>query len=137
MFLPTSSQQPAGASGEVAQLASWLTDSQDSPVRRFTPKGSDLDALFDIKVIYQQDYSTLNINDAPEIFRPHVGQFGLMNYEKVYTALPAENIFEQRQISREGAIVIVRPDMYVANVLPLSATDQLSEFFDSVLLDQN
>ncbi|MGP9527631.1 FAD-dependent monooxygenase [Glutamicibacter sp. AOP5-A2-18] len=130
-------QQPAGASGEVAELASWLTDSQDSPVRRFTPKGSDLDALFGIKVIYQQDYSTLNINDAPEIFRPHVGQFGLMNYEKVYTALPAENIFEQRQISREGAIVIVRPDMYVANVLPLSATDQLSEFFDSVLLDQN
>lgn len=129
-------QAAAGALSAVAKLSDWLLDSEDSPLRRFTPAGADIDSIFDVKVIYRQDYTTINLNDAPAVFRPHCGQFGLMDYQKVYTALEGNSIFAQRGIADEGAIVIVRPDMYVANILPLLATDQLRDFFTPVLREQ-
>ncbi|KSU64747.1 FAD-binding monooxygenase [Arthrobacter sp. NIO-1057] len=131
-------QAGVGAPGTVASLAQWLLESRNSPIGRFTPKGADLDALFDVKVIYQQDYTSINVNDAPKIFRPNSGEFGLMDYEKIYTTLDSSsNIFEERQISRDGAIVIVRPDMYVANVLPLDAFEEFAGFFDGILTPQD
>ncbi|NAZ16822.1 3-hydroxybenzoate 4-monooxygenase [Glutamicibacter soli] len=129
-------QAAAGAVSAVAKLSDWLLDSEDSPLRRFTPAGADIDSIFDVKVIYRQDYTTINLNDAPAVFRPHCGQFGLMDYQKVYTALEGNSIFTLRGIADEGAIVIVRPDMYVANILPLQATDQLRDFFTPVLREQ-
>lgn len=129
-------QAPAGAASPVAQLSDWLLGSEDSPLLRFTPAGADIDSIFDIKVVYRQDYTTINLNDAPAVFRPTCGEFGLMDYQKVYTALEGNDIFAQRGISDEGAIVIVRPDMYVANVLPLQATDALRDFFTPVMREQ-
>ncbi|WP_073707676.1 FAD-binding monooxygenase [Glutamicibacter sp. 0426] len=129
-------QLPIGQSQKIADLSSWLLEDERSPLVRFTPKGADTDALFDIKVVYQQDYTTMNVNDAPKVFRPNIGDFGLMDYEKVYTTLEGSDIFEERQISRDGAIVIVRPDMYVASILPLDATEELAGFFEPILLDQ-
>jgi len=35
----------------------------------------------------------------------------------------------------EGAMVVVRPDQSVANVLPLDALDELSAFFGGFLVD--
>jgi len=130
-------QDPVASSAALEALGRWLLASDESPVVKFTPQGADLDAIFDIKVIYQQDYSTLNINEVPKIFRPNVGKFGLVDYEKVYAALGADDIFDRRQVSRSGAIVIVRPDMYVAHVMPLEAREELATFFDAVLLPQN
>ncbi|RWZ83409.1 FAD-binding monooxygenase [Glutamicibacter sp. HZAU] len=129
-------QLPIGQSQKIADLSSWLLEDERSPLVRFTPKGADTDAMFDVKVVYQQDYTTMNVNDAPKVFRPNIGDFGLMDYEKVYTTLEGSDIFEERQISRDGAIVIVRPDMYVASILPLDATEELAGFFEPILLDQ-
>lgn len=40
------------------------------------------------------------------------------------------DIFTRRSVDRDkGALVIVRPDQYVAHVLPLNAYAGLSEFF--------
>lgn len=130
-------QLPIGQSQKIADLSSWLLEDERSPLVRFTPKGADTDAMFDVKVVYQQDYTTMNVNDAPKVFRPNIGDFGLMDYEKVYTTLEGSDIFEERQISRDGAIVIVRPDMYVASILPLDATEELAGFFEPILLDQH
>jgi phenol 2-monooxygenase len=38
-------------------------------------------------------------------------------------------VFRERGVSRDGAVVVVRPDMYVAAVLPLSARQELTDFF--------
>ena len=44
------------------------------------------------------------------------------------------DVFDARGIDRErGALVVVRPDMYVAAVLPLEATERLAAFFSGVL----
>ena len=37
---------------------------------------------------------------------------------------------------RVGTVVIVRPDQYVANVLPLTARAELTAFFAGFLIDQ-
>ena len=62
----------------------------------------------------------------PTTFLPRTGPFELIDYEKVYAADPQHDIFELRGIDRGGAVVVVRPDHYVANVLPLTATDELA-----------
>jgi len=66
---------------------------------------------------------------VPDVFLPRVGPFGLIDYEKVYAVDPAEDVFEARGIDRGGCVVVVRPDQYVAHVLPLTATDELAAFF--------
>lgn len=122
----------AGAPSPTAELAEWLTTSADSPLAS-TPEGMDLDAWFDVRVIYQQPHEDIDINAVPKVFKPEVGPFQLDYLEKVFGILPEDDIFEERGISREGAIVVVRPDQYVANVLPLTATDELAAFFAPLL----
>lgn len=122
-----------GADSPTTSLAQWLRESPDSPVVKYTPAGADIDSLFDIKVIYQQSYRDFEITDAPKIFLPNNGKFGLTDYEKVYAAKADDDIFETRQISRDGAIVVVRPDQYVSHVLPLTATDELAAYFAPLL----
>ncbi|KUM33730.1 FAD-binding monooxygenase [Arthrobacter sp. EPSL27] len=122
----------AGAPSPAAEFAEWLAGAPDSPLAA-TPEGADADAWFDVKVIYQQDHASLDIGAVPEVFKPQVGPFQLNYLEKVYATDPAADIFELRGIDRGGAVVVVRPDQYVANVLPLTATAELAAFFAPLL----
>lgn len=61
--------------------------------------------------------------------------FQLTYLEKVYARLDGEDIFDERRIDRGGAVVVVRPDQYVAHVLPISDTRGLAEFFDVAMSD--
>lgn len=127
-----------GVDSPLSEFAEWIGHSPESPVVACTPGGADVDAWFDVKVIYQQRSDAVDLRQVPRIFLPPVGSLGLIDYEKVYAAGPApdgtgEDIFEVRGIDRAGAVVLVRPDQYVANVLPLSATDALRAFFKPIL----
>ncbi len=120
------------AASPAADLAGWLANAPDSPLAA-TPEGADADAWFDVKVIYQQDHTNIDINEVPAVFKPEVGPFKLTYLENVYGTDPAADIFELRGIDRGGAVVVVRPDQYVANVLPLTATAELAAFFAPIL----
>ncbi len=72
----------------------------------------------------------------PHVFRPYVWKFGLEYLEKIYAALPDDDIFETRGISRDGAVVIVRPDQYVSGVFPLHAREEIGKFFAWVFLPE-
>lgn len=122
----------AGESSLTADLAAWLTNAPDSPLAA-TPEGADADAWFDVKVIYQQDHTGVDIGAVPAVFKPEVGPFKLTYLEKVYGTDPAEDIFELRGLDRGGVVVVVRPDQYVAHVLPLTATAELAAFFAPLL----
>jgi phenol 2-monooxygenase (NADPH) len=123
---------PAGAASPTAELATWLENAPDSPLAA-TPDGADRDAWFDVKVIYQQDHTRIDIGAVPAAFKPEVGPFQLTYLEKVYGTVPTADIFELRGLDRGGVIVVVRPDQYVANVLPLTATAELAAFFAPLL----
>ena len=122
----------AGEASAVANLAEWLASSPDSPIAA-TPADADRDAWFDVKVIYQQDHTNVDITAVPDAFRPRTGPFELIDLEKAYATDPEQDIFEARGIDRAGAIVVVRPDQYVAHVLPLTAMDELAAFFRPIL----
>jgi len=124
----------AGAPSRVTELAEWLVDAPSSPLLAYSPRGADLDAWFDVKVIYQQAHPDVGLGEVPAVFLPKVGPFQVTDYEKVYAADPADDIFTARGISRAGAVVLVRPDQYVADVLPLDATDELAAFFAGVFV---
>ena len=68
---------------------------------------------------------------------PRKGTFGLVDYEKMFCLDPkAGDIFDLRGVNREtGCIVVVRPDQYVAHVLPLHGHEALTDFFAGVLVD--
>jgi phenol 2-monooxygenase len=129
------------APGEASALSSWadwLETADDSPLRRHTPAGVDVDAVFDVKVIYQQPHEQVDLNAVPDVFRPKTGPLALTDWEKVFAAAPSAwcptDIFDERGLSRDGVVVVVRPDQYVAHVLPLTASDELVEFFGRSML---
>ena len=107
--------------------------SPESPIVKYTPADLDQDAYFDSKVIYQQDYSEVEYADVPAVFFPEIGPWRVNDWEKVFATGRGHDIFAERGISRDGAIVVVRPDQYVAQVLPLDATTELAAFFDGFM----
>ncbi|UNK45679.1 FAD-dependent monooxygenase [Arthrobacter sulfonylureivorans] len=124
----------AGQPSKLTDLSTWLAESPDSPILQYTPADADLDAVFDLNVVYQQPHTEFNITDAPDIFRPEVGPYKVLDNENVYSVLAGEDIFDERQIDRNGAIVVVRPDQYVSHVLPLDDAGGLVAFFAQNML---
>jgi len=123
--------------GGLPALCRFLQDSPDSPIRRFTRPDQDVDAVIDLRAIFQQRHSEIAIETLPAILLPQKGRHGLRDYEKLYTAdrRHGPDIFELRGVNREqGALVIVRPDQYIAHVLPLNAHRELAAFFSGFML---
>jgi phenol 2-monooxygenase len=117
---------------QLRALAEFLAQSPDSPLRRFTPKGADPDSVIDLRAIYPQDHRSIDLGALPAALLPRKGRLGLIDYEKAFSASPraGQDIFELRGIDRaQGALVVVRPDQYVAHVLPLGAHQALADFF--------
>ena len=124
----------AGSPSKLTDLATWLAESPESPLLRYTPAEADLNEIFDLKVVFQQPHVEFDITDVPDVFRPEVGPYRLLDNESAYGVLPGEDIFDERGIDRDGAIVVVRPDQYVSHVLPLDGTRGLAEFFAQNML---
>jgi phenol 2-monooxygenase len=124
-----------------AALRAWcdhLEEAATSPIRRFTPAGADVDAVIDVRAVYQQRHRELELPDLPALLLPRKGRFGLIDYEKTFCApLPAgTDIYERRGVDRDrGAVVVVRPDQHVATVLPLDGHVELGEFFAGCLIE--
>ncbi|WP_084125004.1 FAD-dependent monooxygenase [Demequina sp. NBRC 110054] len=118
------------------ELAEWLTESLDSPVQRFRLAGADLDAAFDVHGIFRAGHHEVDISSVPGILLPRSGPLGLQDWEKAWAVDPDDDIFSARGIADDGALVIVRPDQYVAHVLPLAARVELTDFFSAILLER-
>lgn len=128
------------ASSGVRSLCAFLASGPASPVRRYTPAGQDVDAVFDLRAIFQQAHRELAIESMPALLLPRKGRYGLPDYEKVFCPdrKTGPDIFEARGIDRErGALVVVRPDQYIAHVLPLDAHGELAAFFDGFMCTLN
>jgi phenol 2-monooxygenase/3-hydroxybenzoate 4-monooxygenase len=125
------------AEAGVVGLCRFLQDSPASPVRRYTPQGRDIDSVFDLRAVFQQSHRELAIESLPALLLPRKGRHGLRDYEKVFCPdLKAGlDIYDLRGIDREqGALVVVRPDQYIAHVLPLAAHQALTDFFSGFML---
>lgn len=120
-------------------LCHFLEHSDGSPVRRFTADDADLDAVIDVRAVYQQSHRDLCVRELPSLLLPRKGRFGLIDYEKTFTAPLATgaDIYDRRGIDRaRGAVVVVRPDQYVGHLLPLDAHDELAAYFAALLIER-
>ncbi len=118
-------------------LCTWLGEAPDSPLRRFTPPGDDVDAVIDVRAILQLAHDEVELDELPALLRPRKGRLGLIDHEKVFSIdpRPERDIFDARRLDRDqGCAVIVRPDQFIAHVLPLDASDELIAFFEPPIL---
>jgi phenol 2-monooxygenase len=136
LFIFAPAGDVGGRGGAVAGLCEWLERAPGSPLRRHTAPEEDVDAVIDVRAVFQPGFRALDYGAMPTLLRPHVGRYGLTDYEKVFCAdlKRGEDIFEMRGIDRAaGCMVVVRPDQYVGHVLPLQARDELASYFAGIL----
>jgi phenol 2-monooxygenase len=119
-----------------ARTLGLLADREHSPVGRFTPADADVDSVVDVRVVIAAGHRDVRLEELPELARPRKGALGLVDYEKAFCVDPdpARDIYTLRGIDRAaGCLVVVRPDQYVAGVLPLDALDDLGAFLAGFL----
>jgi len=93
--------------------------------------------VIDVRAVFQQTFDRMGDEPLPSLLKPKTGALGLQDHEKVFCVdhKGAGDIFDMRGILREtGCLVVVRPDQYIAHVLPLDAFDELTRFFAGVLV---
>ncbi len=137
VFVFADRENPAAPSSAMRTLCKFLGKSPQSPVRRYTPKGEDVDSFIDVRAVFQQGHRELKIEDMPAFLLPAKGRYGLRDYEKMFCPdlKSQKDVFDMRGVSRErGCMVVVRPDQYVAHVLPLDAFGDLTAFFDGFMV---
>ena len=118
-------------------LCAFLESAADSPIRRYTPKGGDIDAVIDVRAIFPQGHRDLALESMSSLLSPSKGRYGLRDYENIFCPdlKNGPDVFDLRGVDREiGCVVIVRPDQYVAHVLPLDAYAELAAFFERFML---
>lgn len=139
LYLFAGAEDPIAPDSQVRSLCRYLSESPDSPVLKYTPAGQDIDAVFDVRAIFQQGHRQLDVEAMPAYLMPRKGRYGLKDYEKMFCPdlKNQQDIFDLRGINREqGCLVVVRPDQHVAHVLPLDANRTLAEFFSGFMLAQ-
>ena len=130
--------EDSGAPGApIAGLCNFLAAASASPLRKYTPSGEDIDSVIDVRAVFQQAHRDIDLASMPSLLLPRKGRYELRDYEKIFSAdvKSGQDIFTMRGINRErGCIVIVRPDQFVAHVLPLDGYTQLAAFFDGFMM---
>jgi phenol 2-monooxygenase len=124
------------AGSAIHRLADWLETDAGSPIVRHTRKDEDIDAVIDFRAVFQQTFELLAYENMPSLLKPRTGRLGLQDHEKVFCVdhKGAGDIFDMRGINRDkGCMVVVRPDQYVAHVLPLDGFGELAAFFAGIL----
>ncbi len=122
----------ADRDGRARALCEFLAS---DAITGFTPAGADPDAVLDVRAVFQESHRDLALDALPPVLLPRKGRLGLIDYEKVFCPDPAaDDIFDLRGVNREtGCLVVVRPDQYVAHLLPLDAHQALVDFLAEFL----
>lgn len=114
-----------------------LLSSDHSPIARVTETGADADTIIDLRGVLQTSHRDIDPSLVHPALRPLKGRFSVVDYEKAFSCKVGADpdIFERRGVDRvRGALIVVRPDQFIGNVLPLDAFEALTDYFDRVLL---
>jgi phenol 2-monooxygenase len=137
LFAFAGPEDPVAQSSGIRGLCEFLAEARESPVRRYTPPGEDIDSVIDLRAVFQQSHRDLALERMPAFLLPQKGRYGLRDYEKMFCPdlRNGNDIFAMRGIDRQrGCVIVVRPDQYIAHVLPLDGYMELATFFDGFML---
>ncbi len=128
--------EDAGAPGSpIHALCDFLATSAHAPVLKYTPPGADGDAAIDVRAVFRQDHRSLALERMPAFLLPRKGRMGLIDYEKMFCRHggDGQDIFALRGIAPAGCMVVLRPDQYVGQILPLDGHEALAAYFDGFM----
>ncbi|KAF4946265.1 hypothetical protein FSARC_14239 [Fusarium sarcochroum] len=121
---------------ELHQVASEL----DNLVKMFTPDGSQADQIIKHTLVIKADRKSVEIDQLPEVFFPRTGKYSLRDVHRVFVddqspyMLGCGHVFSKYGIdAARGAIVVVRPDLYISRITSLSHVTSLFSFFKGCL----
>ncbi len=140
IFAFSDAGDPTASSSRIRALCDFIAEAPESPVRKYTPTAADIDSVIDVRAVFQQAHRDLRVEAMPALLLPPKGRYGLLDYEKMFCPdiKSGNDIFDMRGIDRkQGCMVVVRPDQYVAHVLPLDAYAELSSFFAGFMRQRN
>ena len=104
LFAFAGAGDPAAPGSGFGTSASFWPRSPRSPVRRYTPPGADIDAVIDVRAVFQQGHRELALEAMPSFLLPRKGRYGLLDYEKMFCPdlKGGNDIFDMRRVDREG-----------------------------------
>jgi phenol 2-monooxygenase len=92
-------------------------------------RGEAPDSAVDLRAVFQHGHRALDLAAMPALLLPRKGVHGLIDYEKIFCADPRHDIYDLRGIDRaKGALVVVRPDQFVAGVFALGDVAEVTRF---------
>ena len=132
----------ADASGQrLRELAAFLAESPNSPIRRFTPTGADIDSVIDVRAIFQQGHRDLKVRRAAVhsaaaqgLLRSHRLREGLLPRPQERRRHLRSARHRPRARVRWSSCV---PTSTSRTCLPLDAHDELAAFFGRFLIDRH
>lgn len=127
----------------VKALCEFLANDAESPLTKYTPAEADPDSVIDVRAVFQQHHQAVETPTLHPVLAPNKGKYGLRDHEKVFcvdnrpeSSGGGKNVYDMRGIDKaKGCIVVVRPDQYVADVLPLDDYQGLAALFSKVLVE--
>lgn len=114
---------------------------QDSFVRRFTPKSSNNESVFEILGVHAGRRQQTTIFDFPEIFRTFDERDG-WDYSKILVDDQSYHeghghLYDNYGIDpEEGCVIILRPDQYISYIGPVDDYEALDKFFSGFMINQ-
>ena len=124
--------------GDIAGLCAYLAGDAASPVVRYAHVGANIDSIIDVRAVFQAAHHDMMLDILPDLLLPRKGRYGLMDYEKAFCPdlKIGPDLFDLRGVDRaKGALIIVRPDQFIAKVQPLDDFEGITQFFDGVLIE--
>lgn len=108
---------------------------------RFTPKESYPDSVIEPLLVLSSRFKDTEQSIIPDVFCPKTGKWGIRDLHKTYVDDEHYNnghghAYKTYGVdSQRGAVVIVRPDQYIAKVVSLESVESLENFFTGCLLE--
>jgi len=133
-------ENPSDQGSAIAGLCHFLAENPTSPIRRFARQNEDIDAVIDVRAIFSKRNQTSRLKPCLSFSNQKKGRMGLADHEKMFCSdlKNGPDTCDLCKIDRKrGCLVIVRPDQYVAHVLPFNDYGELAAFFGNIMLEQD
>ncbi|KAF1996781.1 hypothetical protein P154DRAFT_556118 [Amniculicola lignicola CBS 123094] len=124
--------------GRLEKLAHHL----EGLARKYTPPNQDIDSLIEPIPVLSSRFVDTEQGQIPDCFWPVTGKWKMRDLHKVYIDDEHYNAgrghaYEKYGVDPTvGAVVVVRPDQYVAKVTTLEDFEGLEKFFGGCLLER-
>ncbi|KAK4448987.1 putative monooxygenase [Podospora aff. communis PSN243] len=130
------------AKPEAADRLKKAADTLQGIAQSFTPSSADPDSVLDRVLVISSDRKRIEQEQIPEFFTPVTGKWKMKSLMKTFADDESYNsghghAYKEYGVDPEkGAVVVVRPDHYVAKVLRIEEVESLNGFFDKFLVRQ-